>query len=102
MGLAGQAGEAGQTKPRKCMVGKAYAMFVCICITKAMLLISGTLLQIETPSGHIWNVFTWCPIKLSWKSIWLKRMRFIILCASQRHGNTIYVEWQPSFGRQKL
>ena len=102
MGPAGQAGEAGQAKPGKRMVGKAYAMFVCICTTKAFFNICRTLLQFETPFGHIWNVLIWCSNKPSWMSIWLKRKGFIVFCAFRRHANTIFVERKPSFERQKL
>ena len=97
METAGQAGEAGEATPGKHMVGKAYALCVCIRSTKAMLFIDGTLLQAETPSAYIWNVSTWCLIKLSWKSIWFKRTRFIVVCVSIRHGNTIFVERKLCF-----
>ena len=87
----GQAGQAGQAKHGKHMLGKAYVMFVCIYTNNAMLCIGGTLLQLETPSGHIWNVLIWCSSKLSWRSIWFKRTRFIIVCACRRHGNIIFL-----------
>ena len=54
------------------------------------------------PSGHIWNVSTWCPIKFSWKLIVLKRVRFIVFCASRKHGNIIFVERRMFCVAQKL
>ena len=47
------------------MLGIAYVMFVCIYAINAMLSVGGTLLQLESPSGQIWNVLIWCSRKPS-------------------------------------
>ena len=79
---------SGAGKTRKTHGGECICD-VCVLHNQSFCFIGGTLLQLETPSGHIWNVFTWCPIKLSWKSISLKCTRFIIFCAFRSYGNII-------------